>query len=296
MWDLVILIRLIPYVFGFLVEQWIRLYSRKWTTVQATVTADTAEGQSQPYIAILQYQYTVGGNVFDGCFLRRCLRKSSVEEAIAQYPRGSPISIRYNPHKPGRSYAPLPLGWGGFLFAGPLVFGFLALILFVAYAGFENRYIEAHYAIPESEWHAIEIPRLFRVTMPDTPSRSLGYHSEWQLDEKKPQTMQWTVIRTNSYFYVEILRFPLGTDLSHDGLDQVLAALKAEDSKRYVYGDKSISLEGRSGREFQYTRPYNTMRAYVDGRDIYILGTDGYVDTDMKKFFDSFHFTSDMHE
>ena len=140
MWDLVVLIRLIPYAFGFLAEQWIRLHSRKWATVQATVTADTAEGQSQPYTAILQYQYTVGANVFDGCLLRRCLRKSSAEEVIAQYPPGSPISIRYNPHKPERSYAPLPLGWGGFLFAGPLVFGSLALILLIVYAGFENRY------------------------------------------------------------------------------------------------------------------------------------------------------------
>jgi len=90
--------------------------------------------------------------------------------------------------------------------------------------------------------------------MPDTPTRSLGYHAAWQVDGKKPQTMQWTVIRKSSYFYVEILRFPLETDLSHDGLEEVLAALKTENSKRYVYGDKSISLEGRSGR-VQYTRP-----------------------------------------
>ena len=170
------------------------------------------------------------------------------------------------------------------------------VLLMVIYAGLENRYIETHYAIPESEWHALEIPSLLRVMMPDAPTISLGYHGEWHVDGNKPQTVQWTIIRNNTYFYLEILQFPLGTNLEHDGLDQVLGDLKAENSKRIVYGDKSISLEGRPGREFQYTRPYNTMRVYVDGTELYILGTDGYVDTDMKKFFDSFHFISDLHK
>jgi uncharacterized protein DUF3592 len=110
MGDLYVVIRLIPYVFVFLREQCTRFLSSSWETTQATVAAGTVDGQSPPYTADLHYRYTVGSKTFCGFLSRKCLRKDSAD-AIAQYaPQGSPISIRYDPRKPERSYAPLPLG------------------------------------------------------------------------------------------------------------------------------------------------------------------------------------------
>ena len=120
------LVKLVPYVLGFLREQWHRTVSRYWETTLATVTDGTVEGDSPPYMAELFYVYHVGASTFSGSLWRRCLLRSSANKVV-HFPRGAPISVRYNPRKPEVSYAPIALSFDGFVVAAFLVAGLLFL-------------------------------------------------------------------------------------------------------------------------------------------------------------------------
>jgi hypothetical protein len=291
MWDLYVVVRLIPYVFLFLREQVIRLRSRNWEMIQAIVLSGSVDGTAMPYTADLNYRYVVGTQTIYGRLSRKCLRKSSANE-IAQYAPGSALEVRYDARKPERSYAPIPLGWSGFWLVSFPIFGFVAIVCLIVYAGIQNRYIEAHDAIPISEWQTLRAANSFQVQLPGKPVTSSGYHAGLEIAGNRPRTMQWTVIRDNAYFfYVEILQYPRDTKLATDAFEHVLSALKTEQPKRYVYGDEAVTWEGRAGKEFKYTRPYTVMRVYVDGQRLYIIATDWYVDTDEQKLLDSFHFS-----
>src|SRR5579871_6538473 len=99
MWDLYVVFRLVPYVFSFLSEQRIRLFSRNWPTAQGTVEGGSIAGQSFPYTVTLPYQYIVGTTTFYGCLSRKCLRRRSAE-ALGNQSAGSPLDVRFKPNKP----------------------------------------------------------------------------------------------------------------------------------------------------------------------------------------------------
>jgi hypothetical protein len=77
MWDLYVVVRLIPYVFLFLREQVIRLRSRNWEMIQAIVLSGSVDGTAMPYTVDLNYRYVVGTQTIYGRLSGKCLRKSS---------------------------------------------------------------------------------------------------------------------------------------------------------------------------------------------------------------------------
>jgi hypothetical protein len=288
MWDLYVVFRLVPYVFSFLSEQCTRFFSRNWPTIQATVEGGSVEGQVFPYTATLRYQYRVGTAMFDGFLTRKCLRRRSAEELGNQKP-GTTLDVRFKPEGPERSYAPLPLAWGGFTVGALPVFGLAAFISFLVYAVIEERYNEAHYAIPSTEWHVFEVPTAFQLQIPGPATPTSSLFANLDVGGKEPSAMAWSVEHNGAYFYAGILEYPAGANVTSEMFDRVLAYVKAENSKRYVYQDERITLQGRTGREFKFTRPYTTLRVFVDRQRLYVIATNWYIQSDTRKFFDSLH-------
>ena len=97
----------------------------------------------------------------------------------------------------------------------------------------------------------------------------------------------WSVEHNGAYFYVGIQEYPREASVTLEIFDRILGEVKAENSKRYVYQNEPITLQGRGGREFKFTRPYTTLRVYVDGQRLYTVATDWYIDSDPRKFLDS---------
>jgi Protein of unknown function (DUF3592) len=258
-----------------------------WPTTFGTVIGSSIEGSSMLYTATLRYRYQVDGLPFDGDLSRRCLRRRSAERLVKQEP-GSPIEVRFNKDRPERSYFAFPLGWGGFIVAGLPVFGLAAFLLFLTYAMMEDRYIEAHDAIPAREWQMLDVPRDFRVQMPGSPSVRPGLMANLQVGGQLPSSSGWIVERNGSYFYVGILQYPPTATVGAEIFGQVLNEIKAENSKRYVYGDEAETSQGKAGREFKFTRPYTILRVFLSGQRLYVIATDWYVNSDERKFLDSF--------
>src|SRR5579864_9176666 len=146
MGDLYVVFRFVPYVFGFLSEQWTRVFSRNWPATQGTVVGGGVEGQSSPYMGTLRYQYSVGASLFDGYLSRRCLRLRSAE-ALGKQLAGRTVEVRFKPDRPERSYAMLPLAWDGFAVVALPIFAFAAFLSLLVYAMVQDRFIEAHDAI-----------------------------------------------------------------------------------------------------------------------------------------------------
>lgn len=286
--------RLFPYVFGFLREQWLRFRSRKWQRAQGVVESGSIS-QSSPIFAELVYRYSVGQDTYVGRLSRECFRRKSAEDVVQRTP-GTFIEVRYDPKVPDRSYAPLPLGWGGFLLAAFPVCTAIAAFGLGIFAGLQTRYLEKHFSIDSSQWHPVHYAGRFSASIPGNSVWSYGgYDDKLAIDATKPMiARQVTTIHNDAYFYVEFLQYPDGTDLNPSKVfAQIRSFLQSQNSKRYIYVDRDVNVQGRSGKEYQFTRPYATVRAYVDRTSIYIIGTDWYVDTDEKKFLDSFQFIPD---
>jgi hypothetical protein len=215
---------------------------------------------------------------------------------VAQRTPGTFIEVRYDPKVPDRSYAPLPLGWGGFLFAAFPVCTAIAAFGLGIFAGLENRYIEKKFSIDSSQWHSVHYAGRFSASIPGNSVWSYGgYDDKLEIDATKPIiARQVTTIHNDAYFYVEFLQYPDGTNFNpRKVFGQIRSFLQSQNSKRYIYVDRDINMQGRSGKEYQFTRPYATVRVYIDRNSIYLIGTDWYVDTDAQKFLDSFQFIPD---
>jgi len=192
MWDLYVVLRLVPYVFSFLSEQCTRFFSRNWPTIQATAEGGSIEGQSSPYNATLRYQYRVGTALFDGCLSRKCLRWRSAEK-LGNQNSGATLDVRFDPEKPERSYAPLPLAWGGFAIAALPLFGLAAFLGFLAYALIQDRYNEAHYAISATEWQVFEVPTVFQLQIPGSATATSSLFANLAVGGKEPSVRAWWV-------------------------------------------------------------------------------------------------------
>jgi hypothetical protein len=286
MWDLYLVLRLVPYVFSFLVEQCTRFFSRNWPTIQATVDGGSVEGQASPYTAMLRYQYRVGTAMFDGFLTRKCLRRRSAEELGNEKP-GTMLDVRFDPERPGRSYAPLPLAWGGFAVGALPVFGLAAFLSFLGYALLQDRYNEAHYEIPAAAWQVFEVPTVFQLQIPGSATPTSTLVANLDVGGKEPSARAWRVEHNGAYFYAGVQEYPPEANVTPEILDRILVEVKAENSKRYVYQNEPITLQGKGGREFKFTRPYTTLRVYVDGQRVYTVATDWYIDSDARKFLDS---------
>lgn len=201
---------------------------------------------------------------------------------------GTTLYVRYEPERPERSYAPLPLAWGGFDVGALPVFGFAAILGFLAYALIQDRYNEAHYAIPSTQWQEFEVPKVFQLQIPGSATPTSSLFAYLDVGGKEPSLRAWRVEHNGAYFYVGIQEYPPEANLTLEIFDRILAEVKAENSKRYVYHNEPITLYGKSGREFQYTRPYTTLRVYIDGQRLYTFATNWYIASDARKFFDSF--------
>lgn len=253
---------------------------------EGTVIGARVEGRSLPYIGTLLYQYRVGASLYDGYLSRRCLRRRSAE-ALGAQAEGSTVEVRFKPDKPAQSYAVLALSWVGFAVAALPVLTTLAILVMLLFAVLQDRYIEAHDAIPPTVWRTLEVPGTFHIEMPGpatvTPSRFVRL----EVEGKIPSVTGWEVNRKGAYFYAGVVQYPSGAKVTSEIFNRILQGIREENPKRYVYGDEPIALQERSGREFKFTRPYTTVRVYVDGDRLCVLATDWYVNSDTRRFFDS---------
>lgn len=258
--------------------------------MRGAVLTGSIDGQSYPYTANLKYRYSVETSTFDGSLVRKCLRRRSAQALAEQVP-GSTIDVRVKPGNPARSYAPLPIGWGGFVVAGLPVFGLAALVGFLTYAVVEKRYVDARDAIPESEWQLLDASRAFQLEMPGTATATSNPLFSLEVGGGLPHVQAWLVGRSGGYFYAGVLEYPPGSNLNGQTLDHVLAAIKSQNPERYVYQDELITRQRRVFREFRFTRPYTTMRVHIDRERLYVMATTWNVQHDVSKFFNSLRVT-----
>ena len=182
----------------------------------------------------------------------------------------------------------LPLGWGGFALAAVPVFGFAAFLTFLTFAVLQDRYAEAHYAIPSAEWRRFEIAKAFKVDLPGSATPITSTPVSVALGGAQPSATGWVIARNGAYFYAGVVQYPMSPSLNPDILELVLGAIKQENPKRYVYGDEHLTAQGRTGRQFEFTRPYTTMQVYLDGQRLYLLATNCQIARDSRKFLGSF--------
>jgi len=279
-------LKLVPYVLGFLREQWRRTISQHWATTLATVTGGVVEGNSAPYMAELFYVYHVGASTFSGSLWRRCLLRSSADKVV-QFPPGTPLSIRYNPRKPEVSYAPIPLSIDGFVVGALPVLALAGLFFLVGFGVVQQHHVEARDRIRDTEWQTLKIGRLFQVRVPGPPAVALASWTDMRVDGKEPSVMTWSVKHDNARFYIQVLEYPSGTVLSPQVFDRLLTAMKLGYANRMVRLDEPIRLGPTSGRRFKFTHPDTTMEVYVDGYRVYVLATTWHVESDNRIFFRS---------
>lgn len=81
--------------------------SDSWMQLQGTVESTTVEvqkrGEMVVQVARIAYSYSYEGEYYAGFYTKDFVRQRSAEEFLESFPKGTTITIRSNPRRPGRS-------------------------------------------------------------------------------------------------------------------------------------------------------------------------------------------------
>ena len=185
-------------------------------------------------------------------------------------------------------------GWIGIAAkALPLVMA-VGFPLVLGYVFIHNARMGTNDVIPNVKWETSKATDLLAVRLPGKPVPTTAFFESLEIDGHRPATiLAWRVPYNDAFFYIGVTEYSSGTVLTPDVFRKLTDDLKRDVLERVVFDEQVLMLDGREGRQWQFTRPYSTMRAYIDGMRLVVLATDWYGLADRKTFFDSFRFGSD---
>jgi hypothetical protein len=295
---LYIFFTLLPCVMGQLQERWLRYVSKSWISHDATVLQQTLTGVWAPTVEI-QYQFDVNGESHEGKFQRRYQNKNSAGNAPI-YETGAAIKVLVDPKNPDRSYFPLPLSVWGLLYAAPIAALVIAAVIGGFYSSLEQRRFETKHRIPESEWKTIGYSPMFNIRFPGETLYGSGSDRSMAIDGSVPVYSSWLSRREGFFFSATLYEYPMPP--APDNVFAVIRNLYLTRTGRrpvvdgpLVYTSVEANLRaghpikwrGSTARMFRYLQPGWVTEVYVSGREVYLIWTNWYIQSDVQKFFDS---------
>jgi hypothetical protein len=290
---------LFPCVIGQLQERWLRHIAKKWINHDATVIQQTLAGVWAPTVEI-RYQFDVNGEPHEGNFQRRYQNKTSAGN-VPIYEPGARIEILVDPKNPDRSYFPLPLSVWGLLYAAPIAALMIVAVLGGLYSGLEQRRFDAKHRIPEADCKRIRYCPLFNIRFPaNNIDHGNGIASRMAIEGEPPVLSSWRSRREGFFFEADFYEYRLPP-----APDKVFALIRSQFAagsgtsqvveRPLVYTSMDANLRaghpitwrGSTGHLFGYSQPGWVAEAYVSGRDVYVISTNWYIQSDVQIFFDS---------